>query len=223
MNYRHELKYELNYADLLELRQRLGAVMESDPHAKDGKYLIRSLYFDTPSDKALREKLDGVNEREKFRIRFYNGCTDIIHLERKSKLGGLGSKQTASVTSSEAQAIVNGEYGWMKNHPHGLVREMYTKINAFRLRPKVIVDYIREPFVFRAGNVRVTLDHNIRVGFNFKDFLDAKCVTIPAAESTILLEVKWDAFLPDIIKDAVFINGRRVGAFSKYAQCRIYG
>ena len=65
--YRHEWKHVLNIGDLLILRQRLRAIMESDPHAIDGKYQIRSLYFDNLDDKALREKIDGVNMREKFR------------------------------------------------------------------------------------------------------------------------------------------------------------
>ena len=64
--YRHEWKHEINYADLLAIRQRLRAVASPDPHAKDGRYFIRSLYFDTPSDRALREKIDGTDRREKF-------------------------------------------------------------------------------------------------------------------------------------------------------------
>ena len=52
---------------------RQGAVMARDAHTQQGVYRIRSLYFDNLADKALREKLDGVNGREKFRIRYYNG------------------------------------------------------------------------------------------------------------------------------------------------------
>ena len=91
------------------------------------------------------------------------------------------------------------------------------------LRPKTIVDYTRDPFVFAPGNVRVTIDYNIRTGLNKTDFLNPETITLPAGDSPIILEVKWDEYLPDIIKDAVSIPGRRVGAFSKYEQCRIYG
>lgn len=59
IKYRHEWKHVLNTADLLILRQRLRAVMESDPHAVDGRCQIRSLYFDNEEDKALREKSMG--------------------------------------------------------------------------------------------------------------------------------------------------------------------
>lgn len=223
MDYRHEWKHEINRADLLELRQRLRCVMKPDPHAIDGKYLIRSLYFDDAKDTALREKLDGINIREKYRIRFYNGNTDVIHLERKSKLNSLGNKQSAPLTAEEAQAIVDGDIGWMPSHPHGLVRELYVKMRSGGLRPKTIVDYTREPFIFGPGNVRVTFDYDIRTGLGCTDFLNPDCVTIPAGDAPMILEVKWDHYLPDIIKDAVLIPGRRAAAFSKYAQCRIYG
>ena len=223
MDYRHEWKHEINRADLLALRQRLRAVMSPDPHAAGGTYQIRSLYFDSPGDKALREKLDGVSRREKFRIRCYNHDASLIRLEKKSKLGGLGSKQSARLTAPQAQAIVDGDRVWMADSGEELIRELYRKMLSQGLRPRTIVDYTREPFVFGPGNVRVTLDYNIRTGLSSTNFLDPDCITVPAGDAPILLEVKWDSFLPDIIRDAVQLPGRRASAFSKYAQCRIYG
>ncbi|MBR1845315.1 MAG: polyphosphate polymerase domain-containing protein [Oscillospiraceae bacterium] len=224
MQYRHEWKHEINRSDLITLRQRLRAVAKIDPHAIDGRYMIRSLYFDTPTDRALREKLDGVNRREKFRIRYYNGDTSLIHLEKKSKLNGLGTKASALLTRQEAQAIVDGELDWMAEcGDRPLVQELYSKMRSQTLRPKTIVDYTREPFTYPPGNVRVTLDYDIRTGLGSTDFLDPGCVTVPAGDAPILLEVKWDAYLPDTIRAAVGLESRRSSAFSKYAQCRIYG
>ena len=222
-DYRHEWKHPISHGDMMILRQRLRAVMETDPHAVNGKYVVRSLYFDTPADTALREKLDGVNFREKFRIRCYNHDPSLIHLEKKSKLGGLGNKQSAVLTAQEAQKIVDGDLEWMVDAEHGLVRELYAKMQTRQLQPKTIVDYTREPFVYGPGNVRVTMDYDIRTGLNCTRFLDPECPTIPAGDSPIILEVKWDEFLPDVIRSAVQLEDRRVSAFSKYAQCRIYG
>ncbi len=222
-DFRHEWKHVLNYADLLTLRHRLEAVMERDPHSIDGKYHIRSLYFDNPDDKALREKIDGVNIREKFRIRLYNWDTSLIKLEKKSKRNGLGTKYSANLTAEEAQKIVDGDLDWMMASDRALVQELYCKMRYQRLEPKTIVDYTREPFIFRPGNVRVTLDYDIRTGQERTDFLDPDVVTIPAGDAPILVEVKWDEFLPTIIRDAVSLPNRRVGSFSKYAQCRVYG
>ncbi len=223
MDLRHEWKHEISYPDLLILRQRLSAVAEKDIHTVDGKYYIRSLYFDNISDKALREKLDGISRREKFRIRYYNGDTSVIHLEKKSKIGGLGNKQSADLTPEEAQWIVDGNLDWMLHSSHPLVRELYVKMTTEGLRPKTIVDYTREPFVYRPGNVRVTLDYDIRTGLNCIDFLNVGCPTIPAGTAPIILEVKWDEFLPAVIRDVVQLENRHVGAYSKYAACRIYG
>ena len=222
-HYRHEWKHEISYTDLLCIRQRLRAVAEPDPHAKDGKYFIRSIYFDNAADKALRDKIDGVNLREKFRIRFYNLDPSVIHLEKKSKRNGLGSKLSAPLSAAEAQAIVDGDLDWMLDSGRPLVQELYCKMRYQGLKPKTIVDYMREPFIYRPGNVRVTFDYDIRTGLNCTDFLNPDCVTIPAGDSLILLEVKWDEYLPSIIRDAVQTPGRRVEAFSKYAQCRIFG
>ena len=223
IHYRHEWKHEIRYADLLSIRARLKEVAEPDPHAVNGKYLIRSLYFDNLNDKALREKIDGVNMREKFRIRYYNGDPSVIHLEKKSRRNGLGTKYSAALTADEAQKIVDGDLCWMMDSGRNLVQELYCKMRYQGMRPKTIVDYTREPFIYRPGNVRVTFDYDIRTGLHSTDFLDPDCITIPAGDAPIILEVKWDEFLPSVIRDAVQTPGTRVGAFSKYAQCRIYG
>lgn len=225
MDFRHEWKHTINQADMMELCQRLRAVMQPDPHAgPEGKYFIRSLYFDNLNDKALREKLDGVSRREKFRIRYYNHDPTMLHLEKKSKIGNLCNKQSASITGQEAQALVDGDLGWMQNaQDRPLVYELFRKMQTQGLAPKTIVDYTRFPFVYGPGNVRVTLDFDIRTGLGCTDFLNPACLTIPAGERVIILEVKWDAYLPDLIRDAVRLPDRRTSAFSKYAACRIYG
>ncbi|MCR4676856.1 MAG: polyphosphate polymerase domain-containing protein, partial [Sphaerochaetaceae bacterium] len=212
-----------SYSDLLSIRSRLMAVAELDPHTKDGKYHIRSLYFDNNYDKALREKIDGVNMREKFRIRYYNGDLSRISLEKKSKRNGLGTKYNAFLTAEEAQKIVDGDIDWMLDSKRPLVEELYCKMKYQGLKPVTIVDYTREPFIYRPGNVRVTFDYDIRTGMRCTDFLNPDCVMIPAGDAPILLEVKWDAYLPSVIRDCVQTPGRRETAFSKYAQCRVYG
>lgn len=222
MKYRHEWKHEVNGCDLLVLRQRLSAIAQRDVHAPDGKYEVRSLYFDTLGDRALREKIDGVNHREKFRFRLYNGDDSFLRLEKKSKSNGLCLKRTARLEKEQAQAVIDGALDWMMQSDDLLIQEFYAKLRQ-GLRPKTIVDYTREPFVFGPGNVRVTLDYKIRIGLCCRDFLNPSGITVPAGTCPAILEVKWDEFLPEIIADAVQLGSRRAGAFSKYAACRIYG
>ncbi len=222
MQYRHEWKIALSPADLPVLRQRLRLVMQPDCHAVDGRYQIRSLYLDTPDDRALREKLDGVSRREKFRIRYYNGDRSFLQLEKKCKLAGLGWKEQSMLTERQAQAIAAGRFSDLDIGDDALLRELCCRAQSELLRAKTIVDYTREPFVSGPGNVRVTLDYDIRTGLRCTDFLNPSCPTVPAPDSGARMEVKWDAFLPDIIRDAVQLPGRHVAAFSKYAVCRMY-
>ncbi len=220
-DYRHEIKHKISPMDMLCIRSRLSAVARRDSHAVDGKYHIRSLYFDTPDDKALREKIDGVDRREKFRIRYYDDDLSFIRLEKKSKLNGLGTKDMAVLSRENAQAIVDGRIDWMPDDHQPLIHELYVNMKSRNMKPKTIVDYIREPFIFDPGNVRVTLDYNIQTGLSCTDFLNRSIPTVPVKESPIILEVKWDGFLPDVIRDMVQLD-LRDGSYSKYAECRMY-
>lgn len=223
MQFRHEWKHEISYVDMLSLRSRLSVFMQQDGHAVNGRYKIRSLYFDNFQDKALLEKINGVNMREKFRVRYYNDDLSFILLEKKSKVNGLCSKEKAVITLEEARLIADRDIESISKSEKPLVKELCYKMQTEGLEPKTIVDYIREPFVYAPGNVRVTLDYDIRTGLMGTDFLSSDCVMVPAGNAPVILEVKWDEFLPAVIRDAVQVWGTHTSAFSKYAACRIYG
>lgn len=222
MELRHEVKHEISYFDMLILSQRLSHIMKRDSHTVDGIYKIRSLYFDTPEDKALLEKINGVSRREKYRIRLYNEDTSHIVLEKKSKINDMTKKDSEVISREQADMLAKGDFEWLINSEKPLLRQLYIKMKNEGLRAKTVIDYTREPFVFPAGNVRVTLDYDIRTGLSATDFLNFELPTVKAAEGLIILEVKWDEFLPEIIRDAVQLGNRRPAAFSKYAAGRIY-
>ncbi len=111
--YRHEYKHRINLSDFILLTHRLGVAAAPDRHMKNDSYFVRSLYFDSPDDKVLREKLDGVNVREKFRLRFYDMDDSFIRLEKKSKLNGLCRKETAPVTKETVLKLINGEWQFL--------------------------------------------------------------------------------------------------------------
>ena len=220
MQLRHEYKHLITPADFAVLRARLAAVMQPDPHAgSDGVYRIRSLYFDTPDDRILREKLDGLGRREKYRIRLYNGSDALIRLEKKVKIGDLGTKLSASLSRAETQRLLDGNIEFLRDRPEEVLHELYAAMRCDRLQPKTLVDYTRIPFIYPPGNVRVTLDYNIRSGLYARD-LFADVPTLPAGGGAIILEVKYDNFLPDVIRSAVQLGGPSASAFSKYAACR---
>lgn len=222
-HYRHELKFKVSYSEYLAIRSRLRTIMQSDPHASNGTYRIRSVYFDNVYDKALREKIDGVGKREKFRIRYYNDDLSFITLEKKMKIDKLCLKYDAAITEEEFKAILNGDIDWMKDSELELVKELYAKMRYQGLRPRVRVSYLREPYIYKPGNVRVTFDSEIRSSMFRKDFFDADDICATDEVTDMLMEVKYDAFLPEIIQNMIQITGSYQEAFSKYGACRRFG
>lgn len=223
--FRHELKYQIGAAEHIALRQRLGTVMRSDSHAREGRYLVRSVYFDNCDDKALREKINGVQRREKFRIRYYNDDLSFISLEKKLKYNDLCCKLDAPLTEAECRALLGGDTEWMPEHPSELVRELYCKMLCQRLRPRLLVSYLREPYVYTPGNVRVTFDSRIRTSLYGRGFLPGEIGGVSAQDcpGDTVLEIKYDAFLPEIISCLLQTEGLRRQAFSKYGVCRRFG
>jgi hypothetical protein len=189
------------------------------------------VYFDSPRDQALRDKVNGANRREKFRARRYPGGGECVAIEKKVKENGLCGKQSARITREQAALLLDGHHGWMRESANDLLLELYSKLNTSLLRPKAIVDYIREPFVCEPGNVRVTLDRDIRSGgasdgraFGFSDdFFNDALPTVRVGDQIALLEVKYDEFIPDYVVKLLQLGGRSASSVSKYAQARVFG
>ena len=218
---RHELKHQISLQEDLVLAGRLRRLFHHDAHAgTDGTYRITSLYFDTPYDAALREKLDGVDRREKFRLRYYGGDPDWLKLEKKYKINGLCGKRSARLSRAEAEALLSGEHGFLLESGDPLLLEFYSKLRGNGLAPRTVVCYDREAFAYAPGNVRVTLDRNIRTGRGALEFFQPERFALRPLEGCTVLEVKYDAFLPELVRLAVQIPDRRAGACSKYALCR---
>lgn len=225
MKFRHEIKHYINYGDYLLIRNRLKVLLTGDRNANEaGEYKIRSIYFDNYNDKALQEKLMGINNREKFRIRYYNDDCSFIRLEKKSKINGLCAKISAPLTCEQTQSIIDGDFEFLKDSTYMLHQELYAKMKHEMIRPKTIVDYTREAYIYNAGNVRITFDKCIRTGMTSTDALNTSLPTIEGLDSHLMiLEVKFDEFLPQFIADVLQNNYSRATAVSKYAVCRIYG
>ncbi len=220
---RKELKYLLGRGEYAALAQRCRTVMHRDPNTgPDGTYRIASLYFDDLGDNALLQNYSGVSRREKFRIRFYNNDLSTLHLEKKVKYGGLGTKYACPMTGEQLQKLLDGDYTWMMDTGYPLMQELYLRMKNDILRPKTIVSYTREPYVYGPGNVRVTFDYDLRSSVRVTDILSGEAPLVPAYPNRVLMEVKYDAFLPDIVQMILQEGTPRARAFSKYAICRQY-
>lgn len=199
----------------------MGAVLQMDGHCSQDGYLVRSLYFDTPHDDALWEKIDGIAHREKFRIRCYNNDYGFLRLEKKVKDFNRGYKLGAPIERTTVERIVVGEIGRLELCAEPLLNELTIKCRTELLRPKVVVEYRRKAYVFGPGRTRVTLDFATRSSATIDDFFDPALPHGIADDGRCVLEVKYDGFLPAIVRDLVQVCETTSGANSKYVNARL--
>ena len=218
--FRHEWKYLINTAEKELISLRLKQFLTLDPHAADGGYMIRSLYIDDYFNSAYEEKEAGVLMRKKYRIRIYNCSDKSIKLERKKKFGSYIFKEAAPLTRKEVEMILNGRYEFLLKSPYPLCREFYIECISHMMRPRVIVDYEREPWIMDTGTVRITMDSNVRAAVGSFDIFDASLPTISVLEpGKLVMEVKYTEFLPRILKDILPPKAAEFAAVSKYVLC----
>lgn len=218
--YRHEWKYLISPAEKELLSLRLKHFLTLDPHARNGGYLIRSLYFDDYWNSAYNEKDAGILLRKKYRIRIYDFSDKIIKLERKKKFGSYIYKEDAPLTRKETEMILEGKYDFLLKSEHSLLREFYVECVSNVMRPRVIVDYDREPWIMDAGTVRITMDSNIRAAVGSYDLFDSTLPTIPALEpDKLVMEVKYTQMLPQVLRNILPPNGSEFTAVSKFVLC----
>lgn len=217
MEYRVENKYLVTDAQLALLAGRLKPVMAQDVHQTGSSYEIRSLYFDDIQDRCMDENEAGYDERRKYRIRIYDPAANSAKLEIKEKLAGKTKKVSCGITRSEAQALMEGSLP--------LLLDSRAPLNLFQLsarctkmEPKAMIYYERTAFVYPAGNVRITFDRNIMASKVREDlFCPHPQSLVPVLPTGVhVLEVKYDEFLPDFLRDRLAIDELTPCAFSKY-------
>lgn len=224
MIYRHEYKYPLSNGQMLIQNAKISALAARDAHTGDkGFYNIRSLYFDDYENSAYLENENGVDQREKYRIRIYNHSVDRITLECKKKIRGKTNKSSCPITLSQCRSLMEGMIPAGIESNQQVLHRLAYRMAVRLMRPVVIVDYDRVPYVYRItdANVRVTFDYHITSVSDVSTFLDERVngrSVMPAGRS--LMEVKFDSFLPDEIYEVLQLDGLRAETFSKYYLCR---
>ena len=221
---RHELKYFINERQYFVLSGILDAVLSRDPNGDEyNEYHIRSLYFDTEFNSALFDKLDGVQNRDKYRIRIYNFSDKVIKLECKTKVGSLISKRSISIPRLLCEQLMAGDPSGLETTQSGLMNDMFREMTVNLLRPVVLVDYVREAYLHLAEEVRITFDKQLRSGMYSKDLFNPYVPTVPPLDNNeIILEVKYNHGLPTYIRDILgtYCQGACPSAISKYTWCR---
>lgn len=230
MYYRVEDKYLIYEDEIAYLKMCLSQVMDRDENGRDGPYLIRSVYFDDMADSAYLDNLSGVDLRSKFRIRTYNNDPSFIRLEEKSKRNGFTHKESALIGKETADGLIAGggtafdapkKAELIGRSENFLIKKLYVSMLTNLLHPVTIVEYEREAFVSRVGNVRITFDMNISGCGRAESFFDNVPPLVPVLEKGVhVLEVKYDEMLPGHIKKLIDTGSFRKSAFSKYTMAR---
>jgi hypothetical protein len=219
---RHELKYHLNFMQYRILRRKLGSVLKLDSHAgPDGRYHIRSLYFDDFRNTAFFDKMAGVATRKKYRMRIYDFNDGLIKFERKSKFDQYVSKESVVLGREEADRIISGDVSFLANSDNQLLRCFYLECRRNLLRPVVLVEYLREAYVHPVGKVRITFDICVCTGLGPVSFFDHDTSTVTVCEEPgVILEVKFGSVLPEVVRGLLSGGIRPRSAIGKFAMCR---
>ena len=191
--YRHEFKYIISQGEAAVLELRIAALMSVDPHVgESGVYTIRSLYFDSFTDRCVYENESGTT-----------------------------LKTSCLISEEQCRLLMRGEIPRDIGARQTVLQRLALLMRSELFLPKVIVEYERTPYILRMGNVRVTFDRNIRSSSVIGSFLENGLFVRPVMPvGQHVLEVKYDEFIPDYIKDSLEIGSLRQTAYSKYYLCR---
>ena len=222
--FRHEYKYLCNSTQNAVLKMRVKGLLQEDRNTGEkGYYSIRSLYFDTLDNRCYRENEDGYDKRDKYRIRIYNADPEKIMLEKKSKERQMTSKKSCQISEEICRKLMANQRIEITEDMTVTQKELLLEMQLKGMRPAVIVEYQRFPYVEKNGNVRITFDENITSSNDIENFLEEKLVSRPVLGlGQSVLEVKWDEFLPSYIKEHMGIENLQWTNFSKYYLCRKY-
>lgn len=219
---RHEIKLLITYADYIDLSNRLSTIMKRDQNSTDGgDYFIRSLYFDDIYNTAYTTKVDGVDNRTKYRIRIYNNSDKVIKFEKKEKYVNKIHKTSIFISREQYDSIMNKDYDFLQYIDKPLAKELYVEFKCKGLSPSVIVDYNRDAFVHELSNTRITFDKFLCAGINSYDIFDEKLSTLSVFNNDmIILEVKYDKFIPAHIAAVInSVYGVKM-SLSKFVMCK---
>ena len=222
MKLRHEHKYLIEYDTYLRLKNTLSNVMHLDENSIEDKgYHIRSVYFDDIYETALNEKLSGISERKKFRVRIYNYSDNRIKLEIKKKYQDFTNKIGTDITKQEYFRLYDTYISDYAFSDDIVKRSYYLETRNNLLKPKVIVDYYREAFTLPFNEIRITFDLQLEAAKPVRDIFTDEVVTYGFEEKyNRILEVKYNNFLPTYIKTILEQYNLTRLSVSKYLLCR---
>ena len=221
---RQEKKYLLTYQQFRSLDGKLSKVLHADEYGQQDGYHVRSLYFDTFFDRDFYEKEEGLEIRRKIRLRIYEPEDEFAKLEMKQKQGDGQKKRSLKVSRKDALEIAKGEYSCLLNYKEEFAKEMYAYMTTMFYRPKSIVEYKRKAYMVKENNIRITFDYDIKATESNMDLFSEELNQYPVFDKNfVVMEVKYNGFLLDYIKEMVNMSDKSQTSVSKYCLSRSVG
>lgn len=218
--HRHEEKYLLSPLQAAHARAMLDGLLKRDSHSAAGAYFIRSLYFDTPADDDYTDKLLGISERRKLRLRLYDANCTTLKLEIKEKQGTVSHKVSQTVTREQAQGLIFGQTECLFRQNSTAACQAYRMFRTQGRRPSVLVDYRRTAWVGPLEHLRITLDEQVSAAKSAELF-DPHVNTVKLhSAGAVILEIKYDRYLPGYLRGPLASVGGVPMSISKYATAR---
>lgn len=216
---RHEEKYIIDYKQYAMLRERARQLLTPDPHGVAGNYTITSLYFDDFHDHSLDEKLDGLSEHSKFRIRTYDYTDRVIKLERKDKRGILTKKNAASIQRDQIPFLdgINTQLDAFE----GKAYDLAAQIQSGNFRKVVAVRYQRDAFFFQGTDLRLTFDTRLEsITPDIEALFSRNVSGLPVLDgNSVIMEIKYGSYIPSFVRKFTSVDAKQLSV-SKYALCR---
>ncbi len=222
-DWRYELKYRLNRVQYQKMRMAIVPYMRPDYYslsAPGGKYLVRSLYFDTYDYRAFYQKMSGDDHRVKYRIRAYSRSVaddTAVRVELKVRKTNAMAKYSTFVSPADYLFFLRRRHWPETGNP--VLIEFERCLHLQNLRPQILIEYLREGFEDRTGSgLRITFDHRVGSAHTSALFPDPPIFFRDHHPHGIVLEIKGRRSPPGWLKRLVREQGLKLAANSKYTQ-----
>ena len=220
---RHEFKYVLDYSSYFSLCNKLSKLLKKDSHGDNGKYRVRSLYFDSINNVDYNTKMSGDFDRKKIRLRIYDSKDKKAKLEMKIKKDDYMRKISLIISKEDAYKLINLDYSvLLKYFSYDSASIIYKTMILGSYRPVSMVEYERVAFLYERYNTRITFDLNIKSSECNFDLFDENPIYQDIISNKVILEVKYNEKLMKFIKDILVPYNLNRVAVSKYCMGRKY-
>jgi len=225
---RYEFKYLLNRQRREEVEAEIAHFMEYDGHIHEelgNAYIVRSLYFDNQQADHYYEKIDGMRNRRKYRIRTYGyePSEDLpIFLEEKGRYKERTYKHRMSLKYDELLLAysMDGRFELLDRYPDvPLIQRFVFDTVRHKSEPVVLVDYLRRPYMSQYDmNFRITFDSDLKAAPVRRIYPGDHASWIASEAGYTIIEIKFFRRVPSWFHRILQAHNLRRLSISKFCK-----